>query len=268
MGANPMSSSREQYQKKQRLFAAESTIMIAVNLVLAIAATVALVRLVSHNIAQQETVDILDAEVAETQERVRGVREEFSQYFDPQQTKAIMRQRSHRVEAGQAHIIFIEPEQSTAGTTDTASGAPMPNGSTPDRSMPDDIAPSDFIIEDIDSRSSNGSAPDAPLLDAPGDRVHPAGNITANDDEMNDGAVRGHRSRENTVRAGARLVRPPHEVQPESTTANGVVLVESGSSITELDEETPDSRRSPRQPSMFSNPSARHPDRHWLVDEP
>lgn len=105
-----MSSIRNNYQQKQRLFAAESMAIIAVNLLLAIAAAVAVVRLVTYNFSQQKTVEILDAEVADTEERVGNVREEFSQYFDPQQTKAIMRQRSHRIEAGQARIVLIEPE--------------------------------------------------------------------------------------------------------------------------------------------------------------
>lgn len=136
-----MSSSQEHYQQKQRLFATESTAIIVVNLVLAIAATTALVRLVSYNIAQQKTVEILDAEVEETQDRVGKVREEFSQYFDPQQTKAIMRQRSHRVEAGQAHIILIEPEQLTVeDTVSTTDGQPQMERSAPTNSTTDAIS--------------------------------------------------------------------------------------------------------------------------------
>lgn len=97
------------YQATQKLFATEAIAMIAVNGVLAIAATIAIVRLVSYNMSQQAKIQIINAEVAATEERVGNVREEFSQYFDPLQTKVMMREQSHRVEAGQARIIFTEP---------------------------------------------------------------------------------------------------------------------------------------------------------------
>ena len=112
-----MASLRENYHAKKRLYTAEAIAVIAVNLILATIASVALVRLFLYNMAQQSKIEILDAEVEETQTRVNHVREEFSHYFDPQQTTSIMRQQSHRVEAGQARIIFTEPEDSESSET-------------------------------------------------------------------------------------------------------------------------------------------------------
>ena len=116
-----MASLRESYQAKRRLYTAEAIAVITVNLILAIFASAALVRLILYNLAQQEKIEILDAEVEETQTRVNKVREEFSQYFDPQQTTSMMRQQSHRIEAGQARIIFTEPEDSEHSETVTES---------------------------------------------------------------------------------------------------------------------------------------------------
>ncbi|MEO1523546.1 MAG: hypothetical protein AAFU78_22600, partial [Cyanobacteria bacterium J06633_2] len=81
-----MSSSRERYQTKRRLFEIESYAAVAVNLMLAIAASFGLVRLVSYNFEQQVKVDLLDEEVEKTRTRVDQVREEFGQYFDPYQS--------------------------------------------------------------------------------------------------------------------------------------------------------------------------------------
>lgn len=120
-----MASLRESYHAKKRLYTAEAIAVISVNLILATFASVALVRLILYNMAQQEKIGILDAEVEETQTRVNKVREEFSQYFDPQQMTSIMRQQSHRVEAGQARIIFTEPENNDHSETITDfEGAP------------------------------------------------------------------------------------------------------------------------------------------------
>jgi len=138
-----MASSREIYQKKQRLFLTEATVVIVVNCALAIAAGVALVRLVSYNLAQKETVEVLDAEVKDTQARVSKVREEFSQYFDPQQTPALMRQQSHRVEAGQARIVLTEPDGNTSDGT--VPDKVMPDGTVPTRNAPDEVTPDDEI---------------------------------------------------------------------------------------------------------------------------
>ncbi|MEL6224791.1 MAG: hypothetical protein AAFR31_19340 [Cyanobacteria bacterium J06627_8] len=111
-----MSSSRERYQTKRRLFEIESYAAVAVNLMLAIAASFGLVRLVSYNFEQQVKVDLLDEEVEKTRTRVDQVREEFGQYFDPYQSTSVVRQQSHRIEPGQARIILTQPEQTAPDT--------------------------------------------------------------------------------------------------------------------------------------------------------
>ncbi|MEM9451613.1 MAG: hypothetical protein AAGA75_24210 [Cyanobacteria bacterium P01_E01_bin.6] len=108
-----MPSSREVYQTKRRLFQMESFAVVAVNTTLAIAASVGIVRLIVYNVAQQAKIDLLEAEVESSETRVDQVREEFSQYFDPHQANSIMRQQSHRIEAGQVRIILEGQDSSS-----------------------------------------------------------------------------------------------------------------------------------------------------------
>ncbi|MEB3210686.1 MAG: hypothetical protein VKL39_05005 [Leptolyngbyaceae bacterium] len=115
-----MPSSRERYQTKRRLFQMESYAAVAVNLTLAIAASIGLVRLVVYNLEQQAKVDLLEAEVGKTRARVDQVREEFEQYFDPYQATSAARQQSHRIEPGQARIILTEPADSPSDTPDSS----------------------------------------------------------------------------------------------------------------------------------------------------
>lgn len=111
---------RSRRKESLRILAFEHAAKLAVNSILAIAAVVALVRLVSYNAAQQDKLAQLEAEVQASQTQLEAEREDFQHYFDPQQARLIMREQSYRVVPGQAQIIFDEPESMRATSSSSA----------------------------------------------------------------------------------------------------------------------------------------------------
>jgi cell division protein FtsB len=94
-----------------RIVAIEVGAKLGVNLLLAIAAGVALVRLVPYNISQQAKLAELQAETNRAEERVNLLQESFNRYFDPYQVNIIMQEESNRISENQRRIIFLQPEQ-------------------------------------------------------------------------------------------------------------------------------------------------------------
>jgi len=104
------STSRRQRQQQQAI-ATEAAAMIMVNLVLAIAAVSALVRLLPAKVAQQAKLQEVETEVAELEQRVDDLRQDFTQYFDARQTRSNMRGLSNRIEGGERQVILIDPAE-------------------------------------------------------------------------------------------------------------------------------------------------------------
>lgn len=94
-----------------RVVAVEIGAKLGVNLLLAIAAGVTLVRLVPYNISQQAKLAELQAETTKAEERVNVLQESFNRYFDPHQVNIIMQEESNRISENQRRIIFLQPDQ-------------------------------------------------------------------------------------------------------------------------------------------------------------
>jgi len=88
--------------------AAEAGVKLAVNIVLSVCATSALIQLLPHYRAVQEKLQEIQAEVNLTQKRVNQSRSDFNRYFDPSLAKTVMQEQSNRVDPQQRPVILQE----------------------------------------------------------------------------------------------------------------------------------------------------------------
>lgn len=104
--------------------ATETTLKLTVNLLMSIAAISALVHLLPHQRAGQEKLQEIQAEVQVTQGRVSKLQAEFSRSFDPQQSKSIMQEQTHRMDPTLLQIFWLERQSGDGQDFDT--GAEFP----------------------------------------------------------------------------------------------------------------------------------------------
>ncbi|MGB3263179.1 MAG: hypothetical protein WBA89_04410 [Microcoleus sp.] len=102
-------SSRRQRSYPHQTLAAETGVKLAVNMVLSVCATSAVIQLWPHYQAVQEKLQEIKAEVNLTQERVDKSRSDFNRYFDPSLAKTVMQEQSNRVDPQQRPVILQEP---------------------------------------------------------------------------------------------------------------------------------------------------------------
>ncbi|MEZ2227652.1 MULTISPECIES: hypothetical protein [unclassified Microcoleus] len=102
-------SSRPRSYPHQTL-AAEAGVKLAVNMVLSVCATSALIQLWPHYRAVQEKLQEIQAEVNITEKRVNQSRSDFNRYFDPSLAKTVMQEQSNRVDPQQQPVILQESE--------------------------------------------------------------------------------------------------------------------------------------------------------------
>ncbi len=93
-------------QHPHQAIATEVSTKLIVNLVLAIAAGTALVKLLPYNLSQREHLRELQTEVATVEERVERLRNDFDRNFDPKQTRSIMQEQSSRIDASQRQVVW------------------------------------------------------------------------------------------------------------------------------------------------------------------
>ncbi|MBD2123217.1 hypothetical protein [Trichocoleus sp. FACHB-262] len=84
----------------------ETTLKLAVNVTLSVAAVSTLMRILPYQLSQQEKLQEIRAEVNVTEGRVNRLRDDFSRHFDPQQTKALMQEQSNRVDPKQLQVVW------------------------------------------------------------------------------------------------------------------------------------------------------------------
>jgi predicted fused transcriptional regulator/phosphomethylpyrimidine kinase len=89
-------------------------VKLAVNIVLAIAAVSALVKLIPYNLSQQAKLRELTTEVAAVEGRVEQVKTDFHRHFDPRQATSVMQEQTSRVQPGQRPIVWVSPPRSAS----------------------------------------------------------------------------------------------------------------------------------------------------------
>lgn len=110
----PRRSSSRQRSYPHQTLAAETGVKLAVNVVLSVCATSALIQLWPHYRAVQEKLQEIRAEVSLTQGRVNQSRADFNRYFDPSLAKTVMQEQSNRVDPQQRPVILQESESPEA----------------------------------------------------------------------------------------------------------------------------------------------------------
>ena len=103
-------SSRRQRSYPHKTLGAETGVKLAVNMVLSVCATSAVIQLWPHYRAVQEKLHEIQAEVNLTQARVNQSRANFNRYFDPSLAKTVMQEQSNRSDPQQRPVILQEPE--------------------------------------------------------------------------------------------------------------------------------------------------------------
>ncbi|NMG10756.1 hypothetical protein [Brasilonema sp. UFV-L1] len=93
-------------QRSYQVMALETTVKIAVNVVISTAAVSALVQLLPYHWSQQEKLRTIRIDVKQMEERVYGLQTEFSRNFDPRQAKMIMQEQGYRFDPNQRQVVF------------------------------------------------------------------------------------------------------------------------------------------------------------------
>jgi len=104
----PRRSSKRQRSYPHQMLAAETGVKLAVNIVLSVCATSAVIQLWPHYRGVQEKLHEIQAEVNLTQGRVDKSRSDFNRYFDPSLAKTVMQEQSNRMDPQQRQVILEE----------------------------------------------------------------------------------------------------------------------------------------------------------------
>lgn len=93
--------------------AAEITVKLCVNLLLAIASAAALSRLIPHLQDQQAQLTQLETAVSTAEAETAQLQDDFGRYFDPSQASAVMQEQSGRESPLQRQIVWLDPSHNT-----------------------------------------------------------------------------------------------------------------------------------------------------------
>lgn len=100
------SRSRQTYHRE---LAAEASIKLCVNCVLASITVVTLMKLIPANLTQQADLERLKAEVSEAELAVAQLEQDFDRHFDPQQSINVMQEENIRFNPKQRQIVWLNP---------------------------------------------------------------------------------------------------------------------------------------------------------------
>jgi|SRR6478672_1137177 len=100
-------TSRQHKSHRYQAIAGETTAKLVVNGVLSIAAIAALVQLLPFHLSQRAKLQEIQGEVQRTETRVSQLRSNLNRYFDPQQSRSLMQEQSHRVDPTQRQVIWV-----------------------------------------------------------------------------------------------------------------------------------------------------------------
>jgi hypothetical protein len=102
-------SSRLKRQSPYFAIAVETSVKLAINVLISVVAIVALVKLLPYKSDQESKLKELDVAVKTTGDRVSRVQANFKQYFDPSQTRALMQHSTNRIDPSQRQIVILQP---------------------------------------------------------------------------------------------------------------------------------------------------------------
>ena len=85
----------------------ETTVKLAVNVIISGVAVSSLVHLLPYHQSIQTKLQEIRFEVKETEQRVNHLQNQYKRTSDPQQAKNIMREQSHLVDPARRQIVFL-----------------------------------------------------------------------------------------------------------------------------------------------------------------
>ncbi|XWK88067.1 MAG: hypothetical protein U7127_28445 [Phormidium sp.] len=88
----------------------ETTVKLAVNVIISGVAVSSLVHLLPYHQSIQTKLQEIKFEVKETEQRVDRLQTEYNRTIDPQQAKNIMRQQSHLVDPARRQIVLLHKD--------------------------------------------------------------------------------------------------------------------------------------------------------------
>lgn len=108
---SPQTLAQRQARRRAQLSARTTEVCtkLSLNVLLILAFGSALFHLIPYHRQQRAMLQEAQETVANAQERVNALHEDFSQVFDPEQTRAIMQEESYRVRPDQRQIIWVDP---------------------------------------------------------------------------------------------------------------------------------------------------------------
>ncbi|MEQ9669388.1 slr1601 family putative cell division protein [Coleofasciculus sp. G2-EDA-02] len=86
--------------------AGEITAKLVVNVILCTAAIAGLAQLLPYHFSQRAKLQEVRAEVKRTQSRVKKLRNDFGEAFDPAQARQVMQDQSYRVDPNQRQVVW------------------------------------------------------------------------------------------------------------------------------------------------------------------
>lgn len=110
-------SPQGQAQRHHRALAWEMTTRLTVNLGISLVALAALVRLIPYHQAQQDTLQAVEAAVAEAETTAAQVEAEFSRYFDPAQASRMLQAEAGQAAGQSIPIVLVDPLNHPASDT-------------------------------------------------------------------------------------------------------------------------------------------------------
>lgn len=88
--------------------AIEITVKLFINIMLAVFATSAVIKLFPYYQSTQEKLEAVEAEVNTAKQQLFEKKDDFSRHFDPRQTQTIMQEQSNLVDPEKVPIIWME----------------------------------------------------------------------------------------------------------------------------------------------------------------
>lgn len=107
----PRTTPRHRQRRKSNPHGAivtETSVKLLVNSVLSLAAIAALVKLLPYSVSLQSKLREVSLEVAEIQNRVDPLRNNFNRNFSPQQTKNLRQEQSPRLDPNERRIVLLK----------------------------------------------------------------------------------------------------------------------------------------------------------------
>ncbi|TVQ44365.1 MAG: hypothetical protein EA365_10315 [Gloeocapsa sp. DLM2.Bin57] len=102
--------SYDQQSQAQKALAKEVSAKLFVNTILTLITTASLVRLVPYYLSQQAKLQEVKAEIQDTQTRVNQLNQEFSYYFDAQQSQSLIKRYTVKVDPSELRLFLIRED--------------------------------------------------------------------------------------------------------------------------------------------------------------